>query len=195
MKALLLILLLGAVCTNQRSSDPIKIRCVLRMDKEVYKVGELPKLEVMIYNDTKDDVYLIGSLDGSDVKWRYPYCYYTIERPGPGKTNMQRCGNMNTLRVEDFRLVKAGQAFNPYKSIDNYGFFSDYTTTNPATFKTPGTYKIKFHYSTNAQSIKEFMGDRPYHRDYSDSVKIDSLFKATPKIELTSNEVVFKIEK
>ena len=81
---------------------------MLTSDKEVYKVGELPKLTVKIYNDSKEDIYLIGSLDGSDVKWRFPYCYYSIDRPKSVQTKLQRCGNMNTLRLHDFKLIHAG---------------------------------------------------------------------------------------
>lgn len=195
MKFLLSIaIILTMFASTQRSAISTEFRCLLTCDKEVYKVGELPKLTLKIYNDTKEDVYFIGSLDGSDVKWRFPYCYYTIDGPEVKKIKLQRCGNMNTLRVEDFRLVKPGQAFAPYESIDMYGFFKDYITTNKETFKTPGIYKIQFHYSSNSSDINKFMGSKSFNRDYTDSLKIDSLFKAVPRVDLVSNEIIFRVE-
>jgi hypothetical protein len=101
---------------------------------------------------------------------------------------------MNTLRVEDFKLIKPGQAFDPYQRIDNYGFFTDHIIANKEAFKTPGTYKIKFHYATNSSDIQAFMGDKPSRRSNFDSLKIDSLFRTVPRIELTSNEIVFRVE-
>ena len=132
--------------TSQRTLPYFsKIKCILTSDKNIYKIGEIPKLTVKIYNETKNDIYLIGSLYGSDVNWRFPHCYYSIHKPKPNKTEFQRCGNMNILRIEDFKVVKAGQVFNPYEKIDNSGFSMDYTTTNKETFENPGVYKIKFH--------------------------------------------------
>jgi hypothetical protein len=195
MKPLIFIaFLLTAFTTEKSLTSSAELSCVLTSDKKVYKVGELPKFTVDISNNSNSDIYLIGSLDGSDVKWRFPYCYYTIDRPKPDTTRLQRCGNMNTLRVADFKLVKAGQKFNPYESIDGYGFFTDYTTTNQETFKNPGVYKIKFHYSTNSQNISDFTGDRPFRSDRSDSMTINSFFKKLPKVEIISNEIEIRVE-
>ena len=102
---------------------------------------------------------------------------------------------MNTLRLHDFKLIHAGQEFNPYESIDDYGFFTDYTTTDKETFKNPGVYKIKFHYSTNSQDINQFMGDKPFRNDPSDSLRLDSLFRTVLRVELTSNEIIIKVTK
>ena len=186
--------MLTAFATERSLTNSANLKCILTSDKSVYKVGELPKFKVDILNNSKEDIYLIGSLDGSDVKWRFPYCYYSIDRPKPDTTRLARCGNMNTLRVADFKLVKAGEKFDPYESIDGYGFFGDYTTLNEATFKTPGIYKLKFHYSTNSQNISDFMGDRPFRRDQMDSITIDGFFKKVPKFDITSNEIEIRIE-
>ncbi len=197
MKSLLLFIgfLLSAFIHKSNLTTSVDLSCLLKSDKTVYKVGELPKFTVEISNNSKDDIYLIGSLDGSDVKWRFPYCYYSIDKPRPVITQLVRCGNMNTLRVADFKLVKVGQKFNPYESVDDYGFFTDNTTTDIKTFKNPGVYKIKFHYSTNAQNISDFIGDKPFRMDNSDSLKISSFFKKVPKVDITSNEIEIIVEK
>jgi hypothetical protein len=116
MKLLLIItIFLASFITDKRSTNPVDLSCTISSDKTIYKVGELPKFTVEIINSSKNDIYLIGSLDGSDVRWRFPYCYYTIERPSPDTARLERCRNMNTLRIIDFKLVKAGQKFNPYE--------------------------------------------------------------------------------
>jgi len=195
MRCLLFIaLLLAAFTTENNVTGSAGLSCVLTSDKHVYKVGELPKFAVEISNSSKDDIYLIGSLDGSDVEWRFPHCYYSIERPKPDTTRLARCRTLNPLRVADFKLVKAGGKFNPYESIDAYSFFGDYTTLNKETFKNPGIYKLKFHYSTNSPNISDFLEEKSLHRDRSDSIKINAFFKKVPKVEITSNEIEIRVE-
>lgn len=101
---------------------------------------------------------------------------------------------MNTLRPTDFRLVKAGAKFNPYEKIDEYGFFTDYMTTNSETFKNPGVYKIQFHYSTNAEDVKEFIGDRPIQQDDTKNQKLASLLRQVPKVDIVSNKIEITFE-
>jgi len=170
------------------------LTCILQSDKTKYKVGELPDFKVEIANNTGKDIYLIGSLDGSDMKWRMPYCYFTIQKPKPDTLQLGRCGNLNTLRPPDFRLVKASTKFNPYESLDEYGFFTDFTTTNSETFKNPGVYKIQFHYCTHSQDIKDFIGDRPIHQDKAKTQNLISLLKQVPKVDIVSNEIEITVD-
>jgi hypothetical protein len=170
------------------------LTCNLKSDKTIYKVGELPNLKVEIANNTGKNIYLIGSLDGSDVKWRMPHCYFTIQKPKPDTVDMiGRCGNMNTLKPQDFVLVKAGTKFNPYMHLNEHGFFTDYTTTNSRTFQTPGVYRIQFHYSTNSQKLDDFIGDRPLLQDKAKTQKLVSLLKQVPKVDIVSNEIEITI--
>lgn len=165
------------------------LSCTLTVSKTRYKTGEVPALKVSIVNQSGKEIYLVGSLDGSDLKWRRPYCYFTIEKPAPGDISIGRCGNMNRLRAEDFVRVGPGEAFDPYQSIDHYGFFRDYTIMNPETFKATGIYKIKFHYSTNSSVIDDFTGDRGAPSRNPDSLQLLSLFEKVPKVDLVSNEI------
>src|SRR5688572_9697778 len=186
MKSLLIASLISIFLTafNHQSilTKNASLTCILKSDKTKYKVGELPDFKVEIVNNTGKDIYLIGSLDGSDVKWRMPHCYFTFQKPKPDTPQLGRCGNMNTLRPTDFRLVKAGAKFNPYESLDEYGYFTDFMITNPETFKIPGVYKIQFHYCTNSQDIKDFVGDRPIQQDKAKTEILMSLLKQVPKI-------------
>src|SRR5262245_6264823 len=67
------------------------------------ELGQVPAISVEIANWTEGEIYLIGSLDGSDLKWRYPFCYFELIGPDgkPPKTGVARCGNMNTIREKD----------------------------------------------------------------------------------------------
>lgn len=194
MKALILLsFFLTTFTVEERISNSITLDCVLTSDKKVYKVGELPKFSIGISNDTNKDIYLIGSLDGSDVKWRYPYCYFSIEKPTPIPDTLMvgRCLTLNPLRVADFKLVEVGQKFNPYENIDGQGFFRDYAATNKETFKQKGVYKIKFHYSTRSQNLSDF---RTYKTTKTDSLQIEDYFKKVPKVEIESNKIEIIIE-
>jgi hypothetical protein len=183
---------------NYRSSltKTASLKCTLKSDKKRYRVGELPDFTVEIANNTGMDIYLIGSLDGSDVKWRMPYCYFTIQKPKPDTVDMiGRCGNMNTLKPQDFVFVKDGAKFNPYMRLVEYGFFTDYTTTNSLTFQTPGVYRIQFHYSTNSHKLNDFMGDRPLQQEKAKNQKLVTLLKQVPKVDLVSNELEITVDK
>lgn len=194
MKSLLLILFLSLVFITQESqTSNTDLVCTLKSDKSSYKLGEKPKFKVKIHNHSKADIYLIGSLDGSEVKWRFPHCYFTIDKPKPDTIDFSRCGNMNTLLVEDFKLVQSGQEFNPYESILNFRYVTDYTLLEPETFRNPGVYKIKFYYSTNSDNISDYWGDKYDPIDLVDSLKMDNYFKSVPKVDLVSNEVVIEI--
>ena len=162
------------------------LKCVLSSDKTIYKIGDLPKLKVKILNETCEDIYLIGSLDGSDLKWRMPYCYFEIIKPKPDTIRYSRCGNMDPLRVEDFRKIRTGEKFDPY---DDTWFFPDHTIRQTETFKNSGSYKIQFHYATNSDSLMKFMGNFGYWSKDSDSSAIKSLFSKLLKTDIVSNEI------
>ena len=170
-------------------SNPQTLKCVLSSDKTIYEIGEFPKLKVEIINETCDDIYLIGSLDGSSLKWRMPYCYFTIIKPKPDTIFYGRCGNMNPLRVEDFRKLRTGEKFDPFGDID---FFPDHTITQTETFRNAGSYKIQFHYSTNSDSLMNFMGNFGTWTKHPDSAAIKSLFSKLSKTDLVSNEIEIK---
>jgi hypothetical protein len=173
-----------------KSDSNTDFECRLIVNKTVFKVGEMPEFKVEIKNLTSNDVYLIGSLDASEEKWRMPHSYFTIEKPFKESNSLiGRCGNMNTLRPEDFKLVKPNEVFDPYTNIDDYGYFSSFKISNPENFSKPGKYKIQFHYSTKSNDIKDFMGD-----DYqTDKKKLKDLLERVPKIELSSNVIEIEI--
>ncbi len=215
MKKLILSLAFCFFAFHNPKADTSEFLCVLSSDKTEYSIGELPKFTVHIINNTNKAVMFIGSLDGSSVQWRYPYCYFTIQKPVPDTIRTMRCGNINQLRVKDFRLVEPGQKFNPFEDSDDQGFFPDYSVLNPESFRKSGTYKIKFHYSTKSDDINKFVGGELVIRELPkntlsngfvvrggcDSACAKSYIKTmsdllakVPRIELESNEITITVQ-
>jgi hypothetical protein len=186
-------LLLSTGFTNRHTEDAQFI-CTLTTDKTVYKIGELPQLNVEIINQGNTAVYLPGSLEGSDLKSRMPYCYFTIEKPKPDTLIFLRCGNLNPLREIEVKLIKPKEAFNPYKIFDNYGFFNDLAAIQKETYRNAGVYKIQFHYSTISQDTRAFMGNPGQWDKNSDSTKLKALLEKIPKIDILSNVIEIRVE-
>jgi len=162
------------------------IVCEISAKKTSYVVGESPEIEVRLHNKTGQTVTLVGSLDGSDLGWRYPHCIFDVDGPpghrGPG---IGRCGNTNPLRVKDFVQLHAGESLNPFMRIDDYGFFSsgglDFTH-----FMVPGKYQVSFRYSTNSSKILEWVGIAgPPAQDS----EVARLFPQVARFETVSNSI------
>ena len=92
----------------------------------VCTLGTTPKLRVEIVNHANHAIFLVGSLDGSEWKMRYPYCFFEVIGPD-GKSAIReaiRCGNTNPLLEKEFVTVPGGGTFNPYQRIDDEAFRS-----------------------------------------------------------------------
>jgi hypothetical protein len=157
--------------------------------KPSIELGKAPKITVAITNQTNVDIYLVGSLDASDCKWRFPHCYFEVTGPD-GKSAAQGigrfCGNMNTLREKDFVKVPPGSEFDPYQHIDEGGFFSAHQL-DACTFRSAGEFRIQFVYCTANDSITKWGGDG---RSWvAADEKLVGLFKKVPKVEVRSNEI------
>ena len=166
--------------------------CTLRTSQAMYKIGQVPDLQVRIKNNSNKEIVLIGSLDGSEEKTRMPWCYFTIQKPIPDTVPFWVCGTLNPLRAEDFVTVRPGELFNPYRQIDEYGFFGAWEIAEQETFKNPGIYTIQFHYSTKSANIDDFIGNSYWHTK-ADSAQQKELFTRVPKVDLESNTIEIRI--
>jgi hypothetical protein len=163
-------------------------------------LGQAPTISVEIANWTDGEIYLIGSLDGSDLKWRYPFCYFEVIGPDGKPVQMRLfrdCGNMNAIREKDFVKVPRGGKFNPYQKIDEYGFFGTSLIT-PAIFRAEGEYRIRFVYSTDKAEPKFWLGDA--NGDVAEILNTGSanenvvkLLAKVPKTRVSSNEITVKV--
>src|SRR5262245_40982519 len=162
------------------------IECVLTVANPVCKVGGVPDLSVRVVNNTGRPVYLVGSLDASDCRWRYPHCYFEITGPdgAPVQSGHGRCGLMNPLRDKDFVRVPGGGRFAPYMRVDDYGFFGCYQMS-PQTFRNPGEYRLRYVYSTESRDITKWQGDG--------KKGLAERFEEVPHGTYRSNEVRVKV--
>jgi hypothetical protein len=173
--------------SSDRVSKSEKLGCILTVEP-VSQVYRIPKITVVLTNRTDTDIYLVGSLDASDCRWRYPHCYFEVIGPDgkPALDPYGRCGNMNTLEERDFVLVPPGGRFNPY----GYAFFSAHQVS-PYTFRVPGKYRIRFFYSSASEAIAEWAGDGRH--SVAANRRLAELFRLVPKVEVASDEVVVEV--
>jgi hypothetical protein len=167
------------------------LTCTIR-SQPTCELGQTPAISVEIANWTEGEIYLIGSLDGSDLKWRYPYCYFEVIGPDakPAKNRIFRdCLNMNAIREKDFVKVPRGRKFNPYQKIDDHGFFGT-SLIVPATFQAEGEYRIRFVYSTDNADPKSWLGDMGGNVTEMQVVK---MLANVPKTTISSNEITVKV--
>jgi hypothetical protein len=181
----------AATLIPQGTPKPGPVGCTLKGDRTC-EPGKVPKITVTLTNQTNADIYLVGSLDASDCKWRYPHCYFEVTGPD-GKSAVQgiaRCGNKNTLRIKDFAKVPPRGTFDPYQQIDEPGFFPAHQLS-AGTFRTPGVYRLRFVYSTKSDDIGAWAGDGG--RALAANEEIMNLFKQVPRVEVRSNEIVLTV--
>ena len=186
--------------------------CILKSEKEIYKIGEKPELNIEIINKTDSSVILVGSLDGSDIGWRLPFCMFSVKHQIFGYTSKYSfgCANVNNFREKDFVEVATNSGFNPYEHIDDMVFFSSYQIQSDQ-FWIPGNYQIFFIYSTlNNDSIfwsndkllsidstmKEWYFEQGREQEYYHELKhinkLDSLWNLVPKMDIVSNPITIK---
>jgi hypothetical protein len=191
---------LSGIQMQMESQDDFK--CVLKSGKTAYRIGERPDLKVEIWNNTTDTVFLVGSLDGSDRKWRLPYCYFNIEweKILPVEITSRRCGNVNNLRLKDFIEVAPKHYFDPYMEVDEAGFFPN-NMLDRFNFLKPGLYTAEFYYDTRRLSLDSAFVERCYgdlkmdKMFHNTDAKADSMkllkLKSVPQLLLKSNKISF----
>lgn len=181
-------LVLAVLLASSPEPSPLSARISAPATVEL---GKAPAVKVEIKNLMGKEILLVGSLDASDCKWRYPHAWFEVIGPD-GKSAVKgamRCGNTNALREKDFVAVKKDGTFDPYMRVDDGGFFGCHQIS-PQTFAVEGTYKIRFHYSTDAAADKwegKLSGPVP------EAVK--KLLERVPRATIQSNEVEVKVVK
>lgn len=133
------------------------IRCEITSLKSSYRVGDRPEVAARLINDTAQAVNLVGSLDDSERKARYPYAYFEVLGPpsGVAQERFFYCGYINALRDADFVEVPPGDQLDPFMKIDGGGYFPPYQFERTRLVK-PGTYTILFRYSTDSDDLSEW---------------------------------------
>lgn len=194
-KAIALMVFLMTLFTGYREKtlSNALLTCTLTTPQNIYKIGQVPKLKVSIKNNGSKAIILLGSLDGSEQKWRMPYCYFTIQKPRQDSVAFGLCKTLNPLRVKDFVTVPPNGLFDPFQAIDQNGFFTAFEATQKETFRNPGVYTIQFHYATTSGNINAYVGNDYWHRTTDTAIQ-KQLFEQVPKLELASNIIKITME-
>jgi len=158
--------------------------------ESICTLGTAPKLQVQIVNHANHPIFLVGSLDGSESKMRYPHCYFEVIGPDGKSANRDviRCGNTNPLREKEFVTVPGGGTFNPYQLTDEVAFYGP-IDLSPDTFRVAGEYRVRFFYSTDSADLNEWLGDGPIMT----SQHLTWLVNAVPKATISSDEFVVSV--
>ena len=166
------------------------LTCTIR-GEPTCEAGQSPQIQVALTNRSGRAIYLVGSLDASDCRWRYPHCYFEVTAPvGQPPGGIGRCGNTNGLRANDFVKVPPGGTFNPYQRVDDHGFFSAHQLSERH-FTTPGEYRIRFVYSTLSDDIKAWDGRGG--ESAASEPQILRMFRLVPKVEVRSEEFLLTV--
>lgn len=174
-------------CHLEKVDTSTEFESLLVSSKQIYNLGETPKLEVSIKNNSGNDIYLISNLDGSAHKFRMPFCYFEIEKPTiDSLTSELHCANVNPLRKSDFILVIKEDTFNPYNNNQYHELLKK------EDFRQVGKYRITFHYPTKSFNIDDFFGDEIYG-SFPKQKELTALFELVPSIELKSNTIEVEI--
>jgi len=158
--------------------------------------GQVPRVTVALTNNTAAEMLLVGSLDGSDCKMRFPHCTFEITGPD-GKSPVKgigRCGNMNTLREKDFVRVAPGKSFDPFGRIDDGGFFGCHQL-RAENFAAPGDYRLRFRYATVAEKEARgnWFGDGFRKGQEAEEARVNALLDRVPRVTVESNTITVRV--
>ena len=183
------------------------IICVLIPQKVYHRIGETPKINVLIINRTDSAIYLPNCLDGSSDRTRLPFCDIKILNTNTRNWGKQFIDGMpNPLIENDLQLLRPNESFNPlgYRLYiqkfepDSIVFFKPCAITqltghwlprglNARNYLIPKNYKIQFVYST--EDTTTFRGWNT-HENFT-NFNLDRL-DSIPKISIRSNVITLK---
>lgn len=157
-----ILILFGLVCWATPDQSVVAqtpssvLACRIESERQVYQIGEIPCVQVIITNQTDQELLIVRSLDGSGLKRRYPYCHFEIIGPdGEPKTisSSRMCVYVNPLRKTDFVKILPLGDFNLYPNSTCSGSHFADLIDSKNNFKEPGEYRIRFHYSTESDEL------------------------------------------
>lgn len=123
-----------------------KLKLIVTSNAKTHKAGDKLDLRIRIRNVSPAKVRVVGSLDGSCTGSRFPrYTAQILDGTGAEcKLDFgRRCGNTNALREKDFVELAPGEEFDPYRKVDDYGFFG-HDALSGWTIPNTGTYTLVF---------------------------------------------------
>jgi hypothetical protein len=182
----------------QASMENGKYEISIFSDKNTYFSGEPVIVNADFKNNTHKNILIVFPQDGSENKFRYPYCYFEVldQEESIVPDCSPACKVVNPLVKQAFRDIKPGKS---------ESFFEDgFILTRNITLK-PGRYRIRLFYSTAADKESQWYG--LYSDDYwteiyknefwkkrkAEMAENRKLLKKVPKLEIWSNTITIDI--
>jgi hypothetical protein len=190
-----------------------KILCTIQSDKLVYKIGEAPKVIVEIKNYTENKITLVKSLDGSSLKFRFPYSFFRIEKLDDISYRQKiyfGCGTNNGIRFSDIVEISPSESFNPYRiyikpkktdgdNTNNFPFSDtsysyDHLINDKENYREKGKYKITYYYSSYAISVDSWKGSGYSMKPEFEKKIIQERLMHITKLNLESNSLIIEFK-
>lgn len=144
------------------------------------QAGKEMTFRVRIKNVSDHDVTVVGCLDGSSSDKRYPHFNRSVT-PSESMVSGMGCGNCNSLRDSDLKVLKPGESFDPFGP----GTFGEHLAK--WTPLKAGTYTVRFTCDYAAKDLSEWNG--PIERRMGLG-GIEEKLKNVPKVSLTATAEV-----
>jgi len=138
-------------------------------------------------------IRIIGVVDGAEAGARFPKWVPHVVGPKGRLSGPETPDFTSPLRPADFRLLEAGQSFDPTDPVDGASYFP--ITTFAHVTEEPGDYALSLELSTEAPSAAAWLGTLPDRRPQaqSDAEHVTRLLTDVPRLHLRSNTLNVKV--
>jgi hypothetical protein len=163
------------------SEAPLSV--VLAVPSVLQKVGVVIPVKIEVRNVSSAGFWMVGVLDGSEQGYRFPHYRPSIrsDQPVP-PPEMEACGNVAPLRLQDFTHLDPNESFDPTVSNSSAAYFPLYTFANFVA-PTPGSYQFQLKLSTLSDKEEDWLGMLGYPGESDVLARL----KDVPRVELESN--------
>ena len=160
-----------------------QISIVLTVPSDPQKVGVVVPVKIEVRNVSSAPLWMIGVLDGSEQGYRFPHYRPSITSDPPmPPPEMEACGNLAPLRLQEFTRLDPDESFDPTVSDSGAAYLPIDTFANfvaPA----PGSYQFQLKLSTLSEKEEDWLGMRGYPGEADVLVRLADV----PRVEVESN--------
>jgi hypothetical protein len=161
------------------------LEITLQGPKEPQNMGMPILIEVAIRNLLQQKVWLVGVVDGSENRIRYPHYRPEIVLAEKVVAEPQTPEDplVSPLRLADFRQLAPGEAFDPTKRQGGAAYLplSTFSTFQPAV---PGRYEFSLMLSTESENPEQWLGR--FGQDAERSAVLERIAEV-PRLTIRSN--------
>jgi hypothetical protein len=178
--------------------DSKDILCEIHPTKDSFKVGDRFEFDVRLQNLTDKTFYLIGCLEESASRSRYPYTYWSVSGPdrcADSSVSMSLSVSDDTLDPGYFVQLQPGSSFDPFdcsagpRADRTAESRTSHVVTNYS-FTKPGHHSVYFTYATLRECNGEWLGPSSLGVI---PPKVATLLKQVPRLDLSCS-AEFEVE-